>query len=107
MYFNQPVLVPEIPGKLVFRKKGESTYILLETGRIYDPNRKYTRVDRKIIGVQIPGRPELMLPNENYLEFFSKEEEKMMDEEKDLIDTYQEERDNNFMVRDFFRSAVL
>ena len=102
MYFNQPVLVPEIPGKIVFRKKGESTYILLETGRIYDPNRKYTRVDRKIIGVQIPGRPELMLPNENYLDFFSKEEEKMMDEEKNLIDTYQEERDYNFMVRDFF-----
>ena len=102
MYFNQPVLVPEAPGKLVFRKKGESTYVLLETGRIYDPNRGYTRVDRKVIGVQIPGRPELMLPNENYLEIFSKEDKKMKDEEKDLIDDYREERDYNFMLRDFF-----
>lgn len=102
MYFNQPVLVPEAPGKLVFRKKGESTYVLLETGRIYDPNRRYTRVDRKVIGVQIPGRPELMLPNENYLEIFSKEDKKMKDEEKDLIDDYREERDYNFMLRDFF-----
>ena len=102
MYFNQPVLVPEAPGKLVFRKKGESTYVLLETGRIYDPNRGYTRVDRKVIGVQIPGRPELMLQNENYLEIFSKEDKKMKDEEKDLIDDYREERDYNFMLRDFF-----
>ena len=102
MYFNQPVHVPEAPGKLVFRKKGESTYVLLETGRVYDPNRQYTRVDRKIIGIQIPGREELMLPNENYLEFFSKEVKMMQDEEKSLIETYQEEREHNFMLRDFF-----
>ena len=102
MYFNQPVLIPEAPGKLVFRKKGESTYVLLETGRDYDPNRKYTRVNRKIIGVQIPGRPELMLPNENYLEIVSKEEKTMQEEEKGFLETYQEEREHNFMLRDFF-----
>ena len=102
MYQEYAVRVPEVPGKIMTRTAGKSTYVLFETGRIYDPNRKYTKVDRKIIGIQIPGRPELMLPNENYLEFFSKEEEKMKDEEKGFLETYQEERDYNFMLRDFF-----
>ena len=102
MYFNQPVPIPEVPGKMIFKKKGESTYVLYETGRVYDPNRRYTHVDRKIIGIQIPGRPELMLPNENYLTIFSKEEEKMKDEAKGLIEAYQTEREHDFMLKDFF-----
>jgi hypothetical protein len=55
----------------------KSNYVLYETGRRYDPNRQYTLVDRKNIGVQIPGRPEMMLPNESYLTYFPKGDEKM------------------------------
>ena len=55
----------------------KSNYVLYETGRRYDPKRQYMLVDRKNIGVQIPGRPEMMLPNENYLTYFPKGYEKM------------------------------
>ncbi len=102
MYFNQPVLIPNAPGKLVYKKKGESTYVLYETGRTYDPNRQDTRVYRKIIGIQIPQKPELMLPNENYMTIFTKEDENMKEEDKSLIETYGAEREHDFMLKDFF-----
>ena len=88
MYFNKPVMIPKAPGKITLGKKGESTYVQYEIGRKYDPNKKYNVPERIGIGVQIPGQPELMLPNENYLTYFPK--------------NYDEEREQQFMLRDFF-----
>ena len=102
MYFNKPVMIPKAPGKITLGKKGENTYVQYEIGRKYDPNKKYNVPERVGIGVQIPGQPELMLPNENYLTYFPKEETKMTDEEKEMLENYDEEREQQFMLRDFF-----
>lgn len=102
VYLNKPVLIPKVPGKITFAKRGGSTYILYELQRKYDPNRKYNVPERVGIGVQIPGRPEMMLPNENYLTFFSKEDEKMTNEEKVTVWEYANEREYGMMLRDFF-----
>ena len=102
MYFNKPVMIPKAPGKITLGKKGESIYVQYEIGRKYDPNKKYNVPERVGIGVQIPGQPELMLPNENYLTYFPQEEAKMTDQEKETLENYNEEREQQFMLRDFF-----
>ena len=102
MYLNQPVLIPSVKGKIVFQKKGETSYVMYETGRAYDPNRRYSIPERRVIGVQIPGRPDMMLPNENYLTYFPKGAEKMTEQEKETIETYTHEREYGRMLRDFF-----
>lgn len=102
MFLNKPTLIPKIRGKITFQKKGNSTYVLYDIGRQYDPNRKYCLKNRTMIGVQIPGRPEMMLPNENYLTYFPKGEENMTEEEKKNAQDYADERENGLMLRDFF-----
>ena len=102
MFLNRPVRVPEAKGKITFRKTGDSQYVLYEIGRRYDSIRKYTLVNRVNIGVQIPARPEYMLPNENYIRLFPKEEEKMDENDKEMLVEFQEEREKGLMIRDFF-----
>ena len=102
MFLNYPVLIPKVPGKIVYKPKGDSTYVLFETERHYDPNKKYYLKNRVVIGVQIPGRPEMMLPNENYLTYFPKGDEKMTNEEKETVREYANEREYGMMLRDFF-----
>lgn len=102
MYFNKPVMIPKAAGKITLAKRGETTYVLYEIGRKYDPNKKYNIPERAGIGVQIPGQLGLMLPNENYLTYFPKEEAKMTDQEKEMLENYDEEREQQFMLRDFF-----
>ena len=102
MFINWPVKVPEVPGKITFKKRNGDSYVQFETGRRYCPDRKYTLVDRKVIGVQIPAKPEYMLPNENYIRLFPKEEEKMTENEKELLMEFQNEREKGLMIRDFF-----
>ena len=70
MYENEPVPIPDIPGKICFKNKKGSEYVQYETGRKYDPVRKYNVPERKVIGIRIPSLPEMMLPNENYHQYF-------------------------------------
>ena len=102
MFIERPVKIPEVPGKISFSRQGENRYVRLEMDRRYDNIRKYTLVNRKIIGVQIPARPEYMLPNENYIRLFPKEEEKMDENDKEMLVEFQEEREKGLMIRDFF-----
>ena len=102
MYTNHVVPIPDVPGKIVRRKLNGEIYIRYEIGRTYDPNRRSTNVKRVQIGIQIPGKPNLMLPNENYLTYFAKGAYAMSTEERDEINTYESEREHNFMLRDFF-----
>ena len=83
MYANEPVLIPDVPGKISFKKKKGSEYVQYETDRKYNPDRKYNLPDRKIIGIRIPAIPEMMLPNENYRKYFSEGEEKMSNSQKE------------------------
>lgn len=102
MFLNQPVMIPKIKGKITYKKQGSNCYVQFETGRTYDPNRRYTLVDRKIIGIRIPGQTDLMLPNENYITYFPKGEEKMTEQEKETLENYTQEREYGLMLRDFF-----
>ena len=65
-YGNSPVKIPKAPGKITFRKTTDRTYVLYETGRVYNPVRKTNTPQRAMIGLQIRNAPALMLPNENY-----------------------------------------
>ncbi len=105
MFLNEPVTIPEVPGKIVFRKKGENNYVLYEIGRRYDPDRQFNVVQRKMIGIQIPGQPELMLPNENYLVYIGNGEKDITDEQAVMIRNYATERDREKMLRAFFDKA--
>ena len=102
MYMENPVMIPRIAGKITFHREGGVEYVRYETGRRYDPVRKYNIPERRNIGVRIPGQPELMLPNENYMTFFRKGADEMSEEEKENIARYEQERNRGLMLRDFF-----
>ena len=102
MIFSEAVYIPEAPGKLVFKKKGENTYVFFETGRKYDPERQYNIPERKMIGIQIPDQPELMLPNENYLMYFENGRQRMTKEQEGKIRKYESTRERSRMLRSFF-----
>ena len=101
MYSNYPVMIPKAPGKITIKKRNGSEYIQYETGRTYDPVRKYNLADRKIIGIRIPSLPDMMLPNENYHLFF-KEEENMNEEQKQTAKAYGTRKTRFIMLRELF-----
>ena len=102
MYFSKPVLIPKAPGKITLTKRGETSYVLFETGRRYDPNRKYNVPERVGIGVQIPGKPELMLPNENYRTYVKEGEAPMNEEQKKTATIYAADKKQFIMLRELF-----
>lgn len=80
MYLNCLVKMPNAPGKIIYQKKGEATYVYYEIARTYDPEKKYTTPKRVTIGKLSKDNPEMIQPNENFLRFFPDEE---LPEEKD------------------------
>ena len=74
MYLNFLVKVPDVPGKIVRKSKNGTTYIDLEIGRTYIPEKRYTTVKRSTIGKQSSDDCNLMWPNQNFLKYFPCEE---------------------------------
>lgn len=72
MYLDALVRVPDMKGKITYRKKGSTTYVEYETDRVYIPEKRYTTVSRKTIGKLVSGgdAEKTMQPNENFLKFF-------------------------------------
>ena len=71
MYLSETVKIPEIPGKITRRKMGNNVYVLLETGRVYDPKRQFNVPQRVTIGKLVADTDDaLMYPNEKFLELF-------------------------------------
>ena len=70
MYLDTVVKVPEVPGKITYRTKGNTTYVEYESDRVYIPEKRYTTVTRKTIGKLKDGDSLTMWPNENFLKFF-------------------------------------
>lgn len=71
MYLSQHTKVPDAPGKITFKKKGGSTYVLYETGRVYNKQRQWNVPQRAIIGKLVDESDRtLMQPNERFLELF-------------------------------------
>ena len=80
MYLDFLVKIPEVKGKITYRKRDDSCYVYYEYDRVYDPNQKYTNVKRAMIGKQSKADFHMMQPNQNYLKFFPEVE---LPEEKD------------------------
>ena len=70
MYYDFTVQIPRVKGKITRMKKGNITYIQLETGRTYYPEKKYTIPERVSIGKVDPDHPDMMYPNEKYADHF-------------------------------------
>ena len=84
MYFKKPVQIPDEKGKIVFRTKGGSRYVLYEIDRVYKPERKYTIPKRKVIGKVIDGKDGWMYPNELFQSLFPNTEIPPSDDELPL-----------------------
>lgn len=80
MYLDFLVNIPEVKGKITYRKKDDHCYVYFEYDRVYDPQRQFTNVSRTMIGKQAKTDPLMMQPNQNYLKFFPEAE---LPQEKD------------------------
>jgi hypothetical protein len=99
----RPVRIPKVKGKIFFRKYKGYKYVQYVNGRRYDKRRKLAQTERINIGIQIPAWPEYMVPNENYWRFFPGGGQEDMDEkEKQELSQVEYERDQAYMIRDFF-----
>ena len=74
MYLDFLVKIPEVNGKITYRKKDGFSYVYYEYDRIYDPKRQFTNVKRAMIGKSFKTDPLMMQPNQNYLKFFPEAE---------------------------------
>ena len=70
MYLNTTVKIPEMKGKIIFKKKGRATYILYQYGSEYNPEKRYAVPLRTIIGKVSPLDASLMFPNEKFQFYF-------------------------------------
>lgn len=71
MHLKTPVEIPNVPGKIVRKTIKGTTYIYYEYSRSYDPKRKFNIPKRTTIGKVIDDESEKMIPNSNYLRYFS------------------------------------
>ncbi|MGM9787559.1 MAG: transposase [Candidatus Cryptobacteroides sp.] len=70
MKYTNKVRIPDAPGKITFKRKGGSVYVLYEYERVYNREKKYNVPKRAIIGVMCPGDEGCMFPNDAYYEYF-------------------------------------
>ena len=70
MYLNFTVKIPDVPGKLLYEKRGDITYVKYEYNRIYVPEKKYTLPKRATIGKLSLSDKTMMQPNETFFKYF-------------------------------------
>ena len=70
MFFNFTVIIPDVKGKIVRKKRADTTYVNYEYDRVYLPEKQYTIPKRTTIGKVCDEDSSLMYPNANYLKFF-------------------------------------
>jgi len=59
-----------VQGKVTRRKKGGTSYINYEYGRVYDPEKRYNTPLRSTNGKQDETDDTKMCPNQNFLQYF-------------------------------------
>lgn len=74
MYYDFYVKLPDAPGKYVYMKRGNTTYVKYEYDRIYDPVKQITYPQRATIGKLSPDDSEKIQPNQTFLTYFPNEE---------------------------------
>lgn len=70
MYLNTTVKIPEKKGKIIVKKKGDTTYILYQYGSEYNQEKQYAVPLRSIIGKMSDTDPTRMFPNEKFQVYF-------------------------------------
>ena len=81
MLTEDPVRIPEIPGKISFLKSEDKEYVRYLRERKYNAERKYNQPEWITIGRRCETMPGLMVPNDNYETIFMNKEEAPMSEE--------------------------
>lgn len=71
MYLDFLIEIPDVPGKITTKEKGNAVYVNYEVGREYYPDRKYTIPKRVTIGKLSKADKKMMVPNQNFLTYFS------------------------------------
>lgn len=70
MYFKEAVKIPDIPGKIIRRKRRATIYIEYQYGSDYDKEKQYAIPRRAVIGKALDETSDMMFPNEKYFEYF-------------------------------------
>ncbi|MCR5120790.1 MAG: transposase [Lachnospiraceae bacterium] len=70
MYLDFLIELPDVPGKITTKEKGNAVYVNYEVGREYYPDRKYTIPKRVTIGKLSKADKKMMVPNQNFLTYF-------------------------------------
>ena len=75
MFHSYVVAVPEVAGKVIFAKRRDRVYVLLEVGRNYNADKQYNVPKRVLIGKLLDAADRSrMLPNEQFLKLFPHEQ---------------------------------
>ena len=70
MYLDFLIELPDVPGKITTKEKGNAVYVNYEVGREYYPDRQYTIPKRVTIGKLSKADKKMMVPNQNFLTYF-------------------------------------
>ena len=71
MLNQDPVKIPEIPGKITCVTIDKKEYIRYLAGRKYNAEKKYSEAEWVAIGRKCEEEPGLMYPNDNYEKYFA------------------------------------
>jgi len=77
MLIQDPVRIPDTPGRISYKRKGKTEYVQFLTACKYDQTKKRSEADRILIGRRCEEMPGLMFPNDNYYLYFDEEGQKM------------------------------
>jgi len=75
-----PVKIPEIAGRIGFKKQDGMIYVRYLAKRNYDADSQSNRPDWVNIGRRIERMPSMMYPNDNYEKFFGEDKEEAEEE---------------------------
>lgn len=70
MYYDFWIKLPDAPGKFVYEKRGETTYVKYEYDRTYDREKQITYPRRATIGKLSNNDPGMIQPNQTFLTYF-------------------------------------
>ena len=73
LYLDYAVKIPDVEGKIIRRTVKNTTYVYYEYDRTYDRKKQYTNVSRVTIGKVTASDSRMMIPNQNYLNYFPDE----------------------------------
>ena len=80
MLTQNPVKIPDIPGKISYATIGSKEYVRYLAGRKYNAERRYNEPEWVSIGRRSERMPGMMYPNDNYEQYFTEKGEEDMDE---------------------------